>query len=93
MSRVVGVRELRQHLSRYLVHVKDGESFVVTEHGREVARLIPSGAPDSPLGRLVVDRGASMPQGSLLDVSWPSPPPPGAPSSEQVLDELREDRA
>lgn len=37
----IGVRELRQNLSRYLDRVKDGESLVVTEHGREVARLVP----------------------------------------------------
>jgi len=38
----VGVRELRQSLSRYLAEVKEGKSFVVTERGREVARLTPS---------------------------------------------------
>ena len=37
----VGVAELRQNLSRYLDRVKDGESLIVTEHGREVARLVP----------------------------------------------------
>jgi prevent-host-death family protein len=45
----VGVRELRQNLSRYLVQVKAGESFLVTERGREVARLTPSGPVDSPI--------------------------------------------
>ena len=44
MTAIVGVRELRQNLSKYLDRVKDGESLVVTERGREVARLIPSGA-------------------------------------------------
>ena len=33
----VGVRELRQNLSKYLAQVKEGESFAVTERGREVA--------------------------------------------------------
>lgn len=41
MSSTVAVRELRQNLSRYLDRVKAGESLVVTERGREVARLIP----------------------------------------------------
>ena len=41
MTDIVGVRELRQNLSKYLDRVKDGESLVVTERGREVARLIP----------------------------------------------------
>lgn len=36
----VGVRELRDHLSRYLERVKAGEELTVTEHGRPVARLM-----------------------------------------------------
>jgi len=36
MSNVVGVRELRQNLSRYLDRVKAGEGFIVTERGEEV---------------------------------------------------------
>jgi prevent-host-death family protein len=51
-------RELRQNLSRYLAQVKEGESFVVTERGREVARLTPSGPADSPIARLVRLRNA-----------------------------------
>jgi prevent-host-death family protein len=57
MPASVGVRELRQNLSRYLDQVKEGESFVVTERGREVARLTPSGPPDSAIARLVAERG------------------------------------
>lgn len=90
---VVGVRELRQNLSRYLRDVKEGESFVVTERGREVARLTPSGPADSPIARLVAERGATMPRGSLLDrVSGQSRPPAGPPFSEEILNELREER-
>ncbi len=89
----VGVRELRQNLSRYLAQVKEGESFVVTERGREVARLTPSGPVDSPIARLVAERGATMPRGDLLErVSGVGRPPAGPPFSEEILDELREDR-
>ena len=35
----VGVRDLRDHLSAFLERVKAGESFVITEHGKPVARL------------------------------------------------------
>jgi prevent-host-death family protein len=89
----VGVRELRQNLSRYLIQVKAGESFAVTERGREVARLTPSGPTDSPIARLVAERGATMPSGDLLSQARSSirPPAPGPPSLE-VLDELREER-
>lgn len=35
----VGVRDLKNNLSRYLERVAKGEEVVVTEHGRPVARL------------------------------------------------------
>lgn len=37
----VGLRELGQNVSRVLARVKKGESLVVTEHGKPVARLVP----------------------------------------------------
>lgn len=37
----IGVRELRQHASRYLDRVARGESLEVTDRGRPVARLVP----------------------------------------------------
>jgi prevent-host-death family protein len=94
MASSVGIRELRQNLSRYIERVKAGESLTVTERGREVARITPSGPEDSPIARLVAERGATMPKGSLLDLLPPGDgegPPPGPPS-QQVLDELREER-
>lgn len=42
----VGVRELRDHLSRYLERVKAGEELTVTEHGRPIARLVGPRPPD-----------------------------------------------
>ena len=92
MAVSVGVRELRQNLSRYLERVKAGESLIVTERGREVARLTPSGPPDSPIARLVADRGATMPAGTLQDLMPPRGRRPDGPPSEQILEELREDR-
>lgn len=37
----IGVRELRQHASRYLERVRRGETLEVTDRGRPVARLVP----------------------------------------------------
>jgi prevent-host-death family protein len=92
MADAVGVRELRQNLSRYLERVKAGESLVVTERGREVARLTPSGPKDSAIARLVAERGATMPTGNLLDLDWDDGVPAGVRPSQEVLDELREER-
>ena len=37
----MGVRELRQHASRYLDRVARGESLEVTDRGLPVARIVP----------------------------------------------------
>ena len=37
----IGVRELRNNLSRYLNRVRDGEEVVVTDRGRAIARVLP----------------------------------------------------
>jgi prevent-host-death family protein len=91
MADRVGVRELRQNLSRYLGAVKQGKTLVVTEHGREVARLLPSGVGDAPLARLAAERGASLPTGSLAQVR-PRRRAQG-PASGEVLSRDRDDRA
>ena len=36
-----GIRELRNHLSRYLERVQAGEEIVVTDRGRAIARVLP----------------------------------------------------
>jgi prevent-host-death family protein len=61
MAERVGVRELRQNLSRYLERVKAGDSLTVTEHGREVARLVPSGGIDPGYVELAERFGATVP--------------------------------
>jgi prevent-host-death family protein len=89
----VGVRDLRQNLSRFLAQVKEGKTFVVTERGREVARLTPSGPVDSPLARLAAERGATLPQANLLALAAASGRGPAdGPPSGQVLEEMREER-
>lgn len=37
----VGVRALRDELSRHLDEVKDGHTVTVTERGRPIARIVP----------------------------------------------------
>jgi prevent-host-death family protein len=41
--KTVGVRDLKEHLSRYLKMVKSGERIIVTDRQKEVALLIPYG--------------------------------------------------
>ena len=37
----VGIRDLRNHLSRHLERVQAGEEIVVTDRGRAIARVLP----------------------------------------------------
>lgn len=82
----IGVRELRQHASRYLDRVRRGESLEVTDRGELVALLVP---PSSD--REAVDRLSR--QGRLLPSSDSFRPPTrrltAAERSEDVLDQLR----
>lgn len=49
-----GVRELRDHLSRYLALAREGQEVTVTDHGKAVARLVPLDGPRT-LDRLIAD--------------------------------------
>ncbi|MFI6167160.1 type II toxin-antitoxin system Phd/YefM family antitoxin [Nocardia sp. NPDC051052] len=39
----VGVRELRDGLSRHLAEVRAGRTVTVTDHGQPIARIVPIG--------------------------------------------------
>ncbi|MFF0266032.1 type II toxin-antitoxin system Phd/YefM family antitoxin [Kribbella sp. NPDC004536] len=41
----VGIRELRDNLSRHLAEVRSGHTVTVTDHGQPVARIVPVGQP------------------------------------------------
>lgn len=41
----LGVRELRDGLSRHLALVREGHTITVTDHGRPVARIVPVDVP------------------------------------------------
>ena len=49
----IGIRELRQHASRYLARVKAGESLEITERGRLIALLTPPHPASTDRERLV----------------------------------------
>ena len=49
----VGIRELKNQLSKYIERVKAGEEVIVTDRGRPVARLSAPDAADDRLSSLV----------------------------------------
>ena len=90
MSTRAGIRELRQHLSRYVDRVKTGETIEVTEHGRLVARLTPASDAASEIAELeargLVVRAPSLDFASLAP---PRPPRPGERLPSEILAEER----
>jgi prevent-host-death family protein len=92
----VGVRELRQNLSKYLERVKDGETLIVTERGNEVARLVPSRPDIDPFYLEMAARyGATIPKGDLVETIANLPPlknPPPRGTADSLLAEDRRER-
>jgi prevent-host-death family protein len=95
-SKTVGVRELRQNLSRYLERVKEGETLTVTEHGHEVARLVPSHPNVDPYYLELAEKyGATVPTRRLVDAIKSLPPldkPAPAGTTDAFLEESRRER-
>ena len=69
----IGVRELRQHASRYLEKVKAGETVEVTELARLVALLVPPTPEMSARDRLIAE-GRLIPSEAPFDLSVLPPP-------------------
>ncbi|MBA3745525.1 hypothetical protein [Sporichthya sp.] len=90
----IGIRELRQHASRYLSLVKAGETVEVTERGELIALLTPPRPGQSERERLIAE-------GRLVPAAGPTgrarsgravPIAAGEPSNTELLDAEREDR-
>lgn len=95
-TKTVGVRELRQNLSRYLERVKEGETLTVTERGHEVARLVPSPPDVDPYYLELAEKyGATIPTKDLVETIANLPPltnPAPAGTTDAILAEDRRER-
>ena len=98
----IGIRELRQHASRYLKRVKAGETITVTDRGEPIAELRP--IPPEPtiykygpvIDRLIAEGKIREAKGNLSEWLKENPPiaverKPGEPTLGEILDEMRED--
>ena len=85
--KTIGVRQLRQHASRYLEEVAAGESIEITDRGHPVARLVPiTGDPWEDLisAGEVVKAARQMNIDDLEPAAYPH-------SATETLDRLRSD--
>jgi prevent-host-death family protein len=86
----VGVRELRNNLSRYLERVRAGDEVIVTAHGREIARVVSIRSDErtpSALDRLVAEGLVAPPMKARRPL-----PSRGIPASEAVSPLVSEQR-
>jgi len=87
--RVIGIRELRQHASRYLRQVERGETLEVTDRGRPIARVVPI-PPAAGLEELAASGRLTPASGDALELGPPLGPT-GKPLPSDKLDDLRSD--
>ena len=52
----VGIKELKTRLSSYVARVREGEEVVITDHGREVALVVPI-TPERRTVKALVESG------------------------------------
>jgi len=81
--RSIGIRELRQHASRYLRDVERGETIEVTDRGRRVARLVPP-AQGGAVEQLIA-AGRLRPARHRATEDIPLEPTAGVPLPSQTL--------
>ena len=86
----VGIRELRQHASRYVRMAKEGQRIAVTERGKLVAYLVPAEDTGTLLDRLAASGDYMPPAGSIDDLLPPPVIPQGRRPLSEVLSELRD---
>lgn len=89
--KTISHRELRNDSARILREVQSGETMEITNRGEVVALLVP--APVSDRERMIRS-GELRPAASRPDFRSISRVvlPPGTPSTQDVLDDLRGDR-
>lgn len=85
MTPHVGIRELRDHLSRYVATAKRGREIVVTERGVPVARLVAYDGGDT-LRRLIAE-GKVTPPRRRTRKRLPRPVKAEGPVAELVIEQ------
>ena len=88
-EQTVGVRELKARLSEYLRQVKKGRTVVITEHGKPVGRLVPTGQSLEQRLQAMIDAGLAEWNGKPLP---PMKPVDKLRRGKSIADLIIEDR-
>jgi prevent-host-death family protein len=81
----VGVKDLRDHLSRYLDAVRNGAEVTVTDHGKAVARI--TGLGERKLDRLIAQGLVTPARTSKRPWTGPVVTKPAGTVSDLVIDD------
>ena len=87
----IGIRELRQHASRYVALAKQGQRVPVTERGKLVAYLVPAGSSGSILDQLAAAGAVRPAVGDIRELLTEQPRPDGQRPLTEALAELRDE--
>lgn len=93
--RSASVTEARNQFSRLLRRVRRGETVLITDRGKPVARIEPCHAADADDSRLdaLVARGVVRPARSTLDAeAFLNEPPPRLPEGVRASEAVTADR-
>ena len=82
----VGVRKLKNSLSRYLRQVREGETIVVTDRGEPVARIVPAGVPEH-IARLMAEGRVTWSGRRFKPPEDLIVPKPGPPLSDYIAED------
>jgi prevent-host-death family protein len=84
------MRDLGQNVSRVLARVKKGESLVVTEYGRPVARLVPY-TPARTLDDRIESGDITPPSGDLQEFLAHHVPVASEVAGSDILQAMRDE--
>jgi len=91
MSEVrVGVRDLKARLSKYLRQVRQGQTVIITDHGRPVGRLSPVDQPLNERLKALQDAGLVTWNGQKLNSVTPTVINRSKQQVSDILVEMRE---
>ncbi len=87
----VGIRELKQNLSKYIKKTRQGEKVIITDRKKAVAVLLPFAKEETEIEKLtaLVKEGSIQWKGSKPKGSVSKPIIPGSSIADAILEDRR----